>query len=83
MRKRRKKLIMALRPALEEDLPCILKALVTFISFIILFHMLNPELSLEGTEFSVTEPLPGPNTHTLVHLCLVSVCAGSWGLPAG
>lgn len=53
---------MALRPALEEDLPCVLKALVIFISFIILFHMLNPELSLEGTEFSITEPRPGPST---------------------
>ena len=69
---------MALRPALEEDLPCILKALVIVISFIILFHMLNPELSLEGTE-----SLPGPNTYTSVHLCPVNVCAGSWGLPAG
>ena len=53
---------MALRPALEEDLPCILKALVIVISFTILFHMLNSELSLEGTEFPITEPLPGPST---------------------
>lgn len=61
------------------------RALVTVVSSIILCHMLNPEFLREGTEISVSVPLPGPSTQRVDKYVLGGCCAASssWGLLAG